>query len=257
MRRGFALALGVLLATGCSLLPDLAQGPRSCFDVYPRNRCLAMIDVAAGEVSMNRGDVTAIAIIPDPPPDGATLGGAWPILVRVGFADGTTHDARLCGGLAVAPPCSDDPQLRASSIVGGGYTDVPCAGEAPDGCATPHPTIEPGAAASSEALTVDERTIAIDHVGPYAVVLGEASLPNGILTESSFEFDEAWPADVALADALAVIEVRSLEPDGKPFDNYYTHGWRPGVERVEAVLRFDVLWFEPGADLSIRNVAVR
>jgi hypothetical protein len=245
------------LAAGCALLPDLAQGPRSCFEVYPKNRCMAMMDVVAGEVARNRGDVTAIAIVPDPPPDGASLGGAWPIKVRLGFTDGTTHDARLCGGLAVAAACMDDPRLSASSMVGGGYTDVPCAGEPPDGCATPHPSIEPGAAATAEALVIEGRTIAIDHVGPYAVVLGEASLPNGILTESMFEFDEAWPADVALAEALAFLEIRSLEPDGRPFDNYYTHGWRQGVERIEAVLRFDVLWFEPEADLGIRNVVVR
>ena len=64
-------------------------------------------------------------------------------------------------------------------------------------------------------------------------------------------------ARVALADALAALEVRSLEPDGKPFHNYYEHGWRPGVERVEAVLMFDVLWFEPGADLGLRLVVIR
>ena len=31
----------------------------------------------------------------------------------------------------------------------------------------------------------------------------------------------------------------------------------PGVERVEAVLLFDVLRFQPGAALVIRNVVVR
>ena len=56
---------------------------------------------------------------------------------------------------------------------------------------------------------------------------------------------------------MGTIEVRSLEPDGKPFDNYYLHGWRGGVESVEAFLIFDVLWFRPGADLAIRDVVVR
>ena len=56
---------------------------------------------------------------------------------------------------------------------------------------------------------------------------------------------------------MSAIELRSLEPDGKPFQNYYDHGWRPGVERVEAILVFDVLWFEKGAILDIRDVVVR
>ena len=56
---------------------------------------------------------------------------------------------------------------------------------------------------------------------------------------------------------MAQINLRSLEPDGKPFQNYYDHGWRPGVERVEAVLVFDVLWFEKGAVLAIHDIEVR
>jgi hypothetical protein len=82
-------------------------------------------------------------------------------------------------------------------------------------------------------------------------------LPNGVLTEASFAFADRWPADVALTDGQAFIELRSLEPNGKPFENYYTHGWHPGIERVEAVLKFNVLWAAPGAKLSIRDVVVR
>ncbi len=62
---------------------------------------------------------------------------------------------------------------------------------------------------------------------------------------------------MSLKDGVASIRLRSLEPDGKPFENYYEHGWRPGVERVEAILVFEVLWSEPGAVLSIRDVVVR
>jgi hypothetical protein len=261
MRRSVAIvAFMAVLANGCTMFTAIEQRPTRCIELYSDARCLAMMDVAAAEVSRNRGDVTAIAIVPDPTPaDGLiqNVGGARPILVRVGFADGTTHDARMCGGLAIAPACSDDPHLRASSIAAAGYTDVPCAGEAPDSCATPHPSLEPAAVADAAPLTIDERTIAIDRVGPFEVVLGEASLPNGILTATSFEFADPWPSDVALADGTGFLEVRSLEPEGKPFDNYYMHGWGPGVERVEAVVRFDVLWFRPGAVLGIRNVVVR
>jgi len=89
------------------------------------------------------------------------------------------------------------------------------------------------------------------------VVVGEGSLANGVWTAGTFRFVDTWPADLALRDAIVLLELRSLEGDGKPFDNYYLHGWRAGVERVRAVLRFDVLWFKPGATLEIRNVVVR
>ncbi len=53
------------------------------------------------------------------------------------------------------------------------------------------------------------------------------------------------------------VEIRSLEPDGKPFQNVHEHGWRDGLERVEAVLVFDVKRFDPGATVEVRDVVVR
>ena len=91
----------------------------------------------------------------------------------------------------------------------------------------------------------------------YEVPLGKALLPNGIATVASFEFADDWPLDVSLMEGVAQIDLRSLESDGKPFQNYFDHGWRPGVERVEAVLAFEVLWFKKGAVLNIRDVVVR
>lgn len=264
MRRTLVyLMITALIASGCSMLEEIqetaAQGPRPCVEVYGQPRCLAMVDQAAAEISKTRADVTAATIVPDPPPEGATLGGAWSILFRITLADGSSHDARMCGGLPSGPACTDDPRLSATSVTGpgSGYRDVPCGGEPPDGCPTPFPTFEPDAVVAATPLTIAERTIAIERHGRQEVSLGEASLPNGILTEAWFEFAEGWPDDVALAEGLGLIEVRSLEPDGKPFDNYYMHGWREGVERVEAFLILDVLWFRPGADLSIRDVVVR
>jgi hypothetical protein len=99
--------------------------------------------------------------------------------------------------------------------------------------------------------------IPIDHVGTYEVSLGRAALANGVATLASFEFVDDWPLDVSLKDGVAQIGLRSLEPDGKPFQNYFDYGWRPGVERVEAVLVFEVLHFEKGAVLGIRDVVVR
>lgn len=263
MRRAGVLVLLILAAVitgGCSMLEEIqqeaAERPRPCVEVYSRSRCLAMVDQAAAAVLKTRADVTAATIVPDPPPDVDRFG-AWPILLRITLADGSNHDARMCGGLAMGAACTDDPQLDARSLTAGGYRDVPCAGEAPDGCPTPFPSSDPDVLDAATPLFVAERTIAIDHDGRYEVSLGKASLPNGILTDASFAFEPGWPDDVALAGAFGWIEVRSLEPDGKPFDNYYLHGWREGVERVEAFVVFDVLWFAPGADLSIHDVVVR
>lgn len=254
------LLLGALIAGGCSIIETIqegaAEGPRPCAEVYNRSRCLAMVDQAAAEISKTRADVTAATIVPNPPPD-ADRFGAWPILLRITLADGSTHEARMCGGLAMGAACTDDQRLDARSLIAGGYRDVPCSGEAPDGCPTPFPSSDPDVLDAATPLTIVERTIGIEHDGRHEVSLGTASLPNGILTDASFAFEEGWPDDVALAGAFGWIEVRSLEADGKPFDNYYLHGWREGIERVEAFVVFDVLWFAPGADLSIRDVVVR
>lgn len=257
---GIVLLAG-LVASGCSMLDEIQQEaadrPRPCVEVYSQPRCLAMVDQAAAEISKTRADVTEATIIPDPPPEGATLGGAWHLRLRITLADGSTHDATMCGGLPMGAACEDDPSLRAVSVTDGGYRDVPCAGEPPAGCPTPFPPSEPDVLDAATPLTVAERTIPIVQDGRHEVSLGTAALPNGILTDASFAFAERWPDDVAVARASGTIEVRSLETDGEPFDNYYLHGWREGIERVEAFLTFEVLWFRPGATLSIRDVVVR
>lgn len=250
MRRLAGLVILAQLVSGCSLVPDLPQAPTACIEVHSRNQCLAMTDVAAAEVSKNRGDVVGIVVVPDPPPEGAILGGAWPIHIRVAFTDGSTHDARMCGGIPMGPACSDEPRLESRSAVRGGYTDVPAG-------STPLPTVAPSAVKAASPIVMDTLTIPLESRGEYEIVFGEGSLPNGVWTTGFFEFVEPWPDDVALRDGIVWLQLRSLEPDGKPFDNYYMHGWRPGVERFEAVLVFEVLWFQPGADLTIRNVVVR
>ena len=263
MRSVGIVLLAGLMASGCSMMEEIQQEaadrPRPCVEVYSQPRCLAMVDQAAAEISKTRADVTNATIIPDPPTErvGVTLGGAHPIRLRITLTDGSTHDARMCGGLAMGAACTDDPRLDARTLTAGGYRDVPCAGEPPAGCPTPFPPFEPDVLDSATPLTVAERTIPIEQDGRHEVSLGTASLPNGVLTDASFAFAEGWPDDVALAGASGTIEVRSLEPDGKPFDNYYLHGWREGIERVEAFLIFEVLWFRPGATLSIRDVVVR
>jgi hypothetical protein len=222
-----------------------------------------MTDAAAAEVGRTRDDVTATVIVPDPPPkDGvvAIIGGDAQIKVRITLTDGSTHDTGVCGGLAMGPLCTDTPRLEARSgfADGAGYKDVPCPDDAPPStCGRPLPSLEASAVAAARPLSIATLSIPIDHAGPYEVSLGKASIPNGVVSVASFGFVDPWPADVSLEDGAAQIELRSLEPDGKPFQNYYEHGWRPGVERVSAVLVFLVLWFKKGAVLNVRDVTVR
>jgi hypothetical protein len=264
IRRIVVATVAGLLVGGCALLPAFdSQGPadlpKPCAAVYSVARCQAMTDVAAAEAGKNRDDVTAVAIVPDPPPVGVTLGAAWPIRVRIALTDGSVHETRICGGVSIDPACSAEPHLMPRSAIGA-YTDIPCGAEPADGpedCATPFPRPGADVVAQATPVRIDDSTISIDHIGQYEVRLGRGSLPNGLLTEASFEFVDTWPDDVALRDGKAFLGVRSLEADGKPFDNYYSHGARPGVERIETFLTFDVLWFAPGATLKIRNVVVR
>ncbi len=249
------------LVAGCSI----SAGPvvmKSCSQVYSKERCLAMTDEAASRSGRTRNDVTDVEIVPDPTPEDGilvTLGGAAPINVRLSFTDGTTTDTPLCFGIPSGPACMDEPQLEARSMLGegGGYHDVPCPdGAAPQTCGTPLPTLQPAAVAGARPLSVARLEIPIDHLGTYEVPLGEVSFPNGIATAASLEFAETWPLDVSLRDGVAYIGLRSLEPDGKPFQNYFDHGWRSGVERAQAVLTFEVLWFKEGAVLDLRDIAV-
>jgi hypothetical protein len=249
--------------TSGSLPSDLQPSDlQPCGELYSTQRCLAMTDEAASRTGRTRDDVTEILIVPLPSPEPGvvTTRSGRGFDVRLTFTDGTTSDQPMCGGIGSGPACLDTPRLEARSSVadGGGYHDIPCPEPPPpEGCGTPLPTLEAAAVAGARPLSIARFPIPIDHLGSYEVPLGEVSLPNGVVTAASFAFVDDWPMDVSLAQGVAQIELRSLEPDGKPFQNYYDHGWRPGVERAEAVLVFDVLWFETGSVLGIRDVVVR
>ena len=149
--------------------------------------------------------------------------------------------------------CSQYTDVR--SPISGGYHDTPCSGPAPGNpCATALPTIEPSAAAAAEPLSIDGHDIPIDHAGAYSVDLGEATLPNGILTAASAEVTSS-PANPLVSWDGYALKVTSLD-GGPPFENYYAHGWRPGVEHVRVTLSFTVLMFQPGAVIHVANVDI-
>ena len=243
-------AVAAFVACACSMLPMASESrqPKPCAVVYSVARCDAMTDIVAADIDKNRDDVTAVAIVPDAPPGGVHLSAGWHIRVRIALRDGTIHDKEICGGVLHEPACLDDPRLQISSTLEA-YHDVP------EG-SSPVPASDASAKQAASPIRVTSLSIPIDRQGSQEVVIGEGSIPNGVWSVGTFEFADAWPDDLALRDADVVLELRSLEGDGKPFDNAYIHGWRDGVERVQAVLRFDVLWFRSGATLELRNVSV-
>lgn len=258
------------LVAGCITASETsgpAAEPQPCRQTFNAVRCLAMTDYAAVQLKTTREDITAIDVIPEPTPEtrnGVTIlnmhSGGPAIDVRVTLTDGSTQVVSMhCSGIASHPACLDDPHLSVSSVTGpnGGYHDTPCSGDPPDGCATPLPTIEPAAAATAQPLMIERIDIPLDHVGPYEAKLGEATLPNGILTEASFALVDDWPPGVTITSGTVSIRIGSLDPDGKPFNNYFDHGWRVGTERVEAILEFTVDRVDPGAVLAVRDVVVR
>jgi hypothetical protein len=245
-----ATAVTAFLVSACSMLPATteARQPKPCAVVYSVARCDAMTDIVAADIDKNRGDVTAVAIVPDAPPGGVHLSAGWHIRVRIALRDGSIHDKEICGGVLHEPACLDDPQLQIRSAIDG-YRDLP------DG-SSPIPAVQSAAKQAASPIEVASMSIPIDRLGPQELDIGEGSIPNGVWSIGTLEFADPWPDDLALRDAEVSLELRSLEPGGKPFENMYVHGWRDGVERVRAVLRFDVLWFRPGATLELRNVSV-
>lgn len=247
-----AALAAALLATGCS------STPRSCREVFNAVRCQAMTDYVARQLGTTRDQVTRLMVLPEPTPeliDGQTIlvtrSGGPPVDVDVTLRDGSVHRVTLnCGGIP-GNECRDDPRLEASSVMDGGYYDG--TGDQLQGG---RPSIAPDALADAMPLLIGRLDIPVDHTGQYEVPIGEARLPNGILTDADFALGEDWPAGVSILDGVR-LEIRSLDDGGNPIRNIYEHGWRPGTERVQAVLVFDVASFDAGATLGVKDIVVR
>jgi hypothetical protein len=266
LRRSAATLVGVVMVAivlaGCDAISGAFRGvpesPQPCGQLFNAVRCLAMTDTAALRLRTTREDIVAIDVIPDPTPvtrDGVTIiettSGGKPIDLRVTLADGTIRDAMMfCVGVNQEPACVDDPHIDIHSIsLDGGYHDSTAD-------ATRVPSAAPDAIADAAEVRIDRLDIPIDHSGRHEVRLGEAWLPNGLVTTADFALVDDWPPGVTILEGGVSLEIRS-QGDGKPIRNIYEHGWHAGIEGVDAVLVFDVFRFDPGATLSIRDVVVR
>jgi hypothetical protein len=275
LRAILALLTIAVISGGCQLLggpgatPDPERGvayPDGCavYELSPR-RCKAIVEILGERLGIAGRPVTRIELLPDPgcgEPDPQILCSRGGIIVRVRFRfgdGGSAEDSVFCGGIGgqYTILCTETPEIRISSPTMGGYRDVPCAGEAPDGCATPLPTLEPAAAAAARPLTIAARDITIDREGKFEISLGQAVLPNGILTEASFSLRDPLTQAVSMGDGGVWLDVRPVDSNAPPFDNYYQRGWHEGTDTVDAVVVFDIVSFEPGAMLELRDIVVR
>ena len=250
-----AIALAAAALSACAATPG---APSACERVFSQARCANMTDYAASRLGTSPGEIAGISVLAPPTPevrDGRTIiqttSGGPNVIAVVTLRDGSTREVSMdCGGIP-ALQCQDDPQLRATSVTMGGYFDMP------EG-ATQVPAPDARGLAAATQLHVARLDIPIDHDGHYAVRVGEARLPNGILSVADFEFvSPGWPSDVTIADGLVALEVRSLDDPTRLFVNVHDHGWVEGAERVEGLLVFDVLHHHPGAILSVRDLVVR
>ena len=231
-------------------------------------RCTYIVDWAREQAGLRDGQDATVEMLGDPdclPSVAGQDGASCPmrttefiVRIRLTRPGGDISDHPVfCGiGGAFTLLCTDEPRIEARSPMEG-YHDVPCSGEMPGGrCASPVPSIQPAAAADAKALEVGQLDIPIDHVGSYSIRVGEAVLPNGILSEAEFHLGDDTPSDLLLTHDGIRLTVESLN-GGQPFQNIYLHGWRPGTERVRATLTFEVEWFEPGAVLRVTRLRVK
>jgi hypothetical protein len=222
-------------------------------------RCAYIVEWAAGEADL-QVDQATIQLLGDPACEGqttcvATRTTKFVVRVRVISAGGSSTDHPVfCGvGGEASLLCTETPTISVS-VPTSGYHDVPCGGEDGNGpCASPVPTVDPDVAPRGSPLVVPRVDVPIDHVGSYVIDLGDAILPNGILSVTSATLSNNKRLDVLVPEG---VRLEVLGDDGKPLQNVYVQGWRPGTERVHARLVFTVEEFDPGAVLAFTELVV-
>lgn len=267
------LVAAASLMIGCGLIPRGVVAPTpevplpypagcAAFELSPR-RCQAILDWVVVQTGSSGRALTAVELLGDPgcgfsDPNVLCKGGAFVVRMRLRFADGGSAEQSVgCGGVGgqYSILCTNTPEIRVGSLMNG-YRDLPCAGEDGQGCATPLPTLEPAAIAAARPLKVARLDVPIDHTGHYEIEAGRASLPNGVLSRAEFFLVDKRTQAISVTNSGINLFVRPADPTGKPFDNYYSHGWQPGTEEVVAVLVFDVTRFDPGALLQVMSLAI-
>jgi hypothetical protein len=232
---------------------------------FDARRCAAVI-ARARERAGNPANVVSV-LVGAPDRSGGVLLGGGAAIATVDFtlADGSHERADvICGGLASVVSsdraCSIDPQI---GIYGGVSRDVPCG---PTPCdeqnpgATLPPSPRPAVVAASTPLVLRTFDVRLDHVGHYDAFVGNAWLPDGLLTERSGSIGDPRPTGYWIDNGIT-IEVRPVPPcpGGCPvsIESIYHQPFH-GPQPVRVYLVFDVVELNvPGTVLEIRNLVVR
>ena len=287
-RHRVALSVAATIVAGCQVLSGALAGadtphryPAGCavFDLSPR-RCRLIVEELARRDGIAVSDATSIDLLGDPgclddngAPHQCVRTTSFVVRVRFHLADGATREeSQFCSvGGQYTILCTETPEIEVILPDNYGYHDTPCDGppvrtESPDElmagqtipptCPTPFPSPDPATATAEQPLIVPSMDIPIDHTGEYHVALGRGALANGLLEASSLRAADANPWSFFLREGIW-LELTSLEPGGRPFDNYFMHGRVEGTEPFSAQLRFEVMAFDPGAVLQIRDVVIR
>lgn len=257
MRLAPALLLVAALVTGCELfVPRDGAYPQACAGLgFSEVQCRAIVARATQQAGLRPGDVVSARFLANKA-DGQ-LGSSQPIAV-VGLTQKGGGQERIeeirCVGISSSDDrvCVKDPQI---GIGGGIDRDVPCAGEAPEGCATPPPTPRPASERAAQQLAIRALDIPLDHTGSYEVAVGEASLPDGYMTERSASLADTRPTTFWIQGGI-FIDVRPLVAGRPPVGSRYRDLY-DGVEPVQVFLVFEVTETSPGAVLEVRDLVVR
>lgn len=261
--QGAAVLLAIVgLALGWNARsPGEVAFPEGCDGLgLTERRCAAIVAAAASLLEIDPEDASSVVLALGPAcPSGIDdecIHARAPFVTvrfeRPGVA--AAEQGVSCYGVLreLSLVCADPPAILEADGVD---RDVRCEGEPPDGCATPVPTIDPAVQPEARPLEIAELAVPLDHVGRYEVPLGTARLPNGVLTEATFALLERHQKGFLLDDSVVRLVVR--DRDGRVFGNVYDIGWSEGTVEVTASLVFDIVEFEPGTVLHVREIVVR
>ena len=275
-----ALVATSVLLEGC-IGTGAAPAPTQLVRPYPdgcaefelsARRCAAVVAIAREQLDIDDPGAGIELLSEKPNPgcgprsDGTVIlctrsGGHTAVIIRITPPVGRAEESVFfCGvGSQGSIACQENPFITIASPMEG-YDDIACAGEdangTPTGCATPVPAIEPEARAAARPLSISALDIPLDRTGAYAVELGTAGIPNGVLEEARATLAGETVPDAVFLDGIH-LTLEPIDPAGNLFQNRYEHGWVSGVEEVRAILRFHVIQHDPGAILRIRKIEVR
>jgi hypothetical protein len=251
------MAASICLLVACNVLgqavPKGGPYPEACASLdFPAPQCEAIVAVAQANASITPETVTSIDILPPPP-----RGGVWDhgMIARVRFHHSALPDQTVevwCTGLTseIAHACFPDAQIRIDGHID---HDTPCGIDGKT-CATLPPSPRPAVQAIARPLRVASLDIPLDHSGPYEVEVGEAGLPDGVLSTLSGSLAETDPETFWIAEGIS-IEARPVDPSRPPLHSVFREPF-DGVEPVKVFLVFDVTELKSDSVLQVRNLIV-